>query len=90
MGQGADDVCVQAMFQVALLFVEGRVPRFLRRWYAGGSLVGYDCIPRRTGVLHGELVYSTAAGQDYGKRKRETLLGRELSGDCNPVSRSLE
>eukprot|EP00973_Karenia_brevis_P073160 10162657-Karenia_brevis.AAC.1 len=35
-----EDPCVQAMFGVAMLFVEGRVPRYLRRWYGGGNLVG--------------------------------------------------
>ena len=40
VGAGADDPCVQAMFDVSALFIEGRVPRFLRRWYAGGNLVG--------------------------------------------------
>ena len=31
---------MQAMFEVTMLFVEGKVPRFLRQWYAGGTLVG--------------------------------------------------
>jgi len=28
------------MFDVTMLFVEGRVPSFLKEWYAGGTLVG--------------------------------------------------
>ena len=40
VGESGDDQCVQGMFEVSMLFVEGRVPRFLRRWYAGGTLVG--------------------------------------------------
>eukprot|EP00973_Karenia_brevis_P094663 12423568-Karenia_brevis.AAC.1 len=40
VGEGGDDPCVGAMHRVAMLFVEGRVPKYLRRWYAGGNLVG--------------------------------------------------
>jgi len=40
VGEKGEDPCVQAMFEVTMLFVEGRVPRFLRQWYAGGTLVG--------------------------------------------------
>ena len=40
VGEAGEDPCVQAMFEVSMLFVEGRVPRFLRQWYAGGTLVG--------------------------------------------------
>eukprot|EP00973_Karenia_brevis_P001711 233044-Karenia_brevis.AAC.1 len=28
------------MYRVAMLFVEGRVPKFLSQWYGGGTLVG--------------------------------------------------
>eukprot|EP00973_Karenia_brevis_P087744 12170370-Karenia_brevis.AAC.1 len=28
------------MYCVALHFVEGRVPRYLRKWYGGGTLIG--------------------------------------------------
>eukprot|EP00973_Karenia_brevis_P056306 7831721-Karenia_brevis.AAC.1 len=28
------------MYRVAMLFAEGRVPRYLKRWYGGGNLVG--------------------------------------------------
>jgi hypothetical protein len=40
VGEDGEDPCVQAMFHLSMLFVEGRVPRFLRQWYAGGTLVG--------------------------------------------------
>ncbi len=40
VGEGGDAPCVQALFDVTMLFVEGRVPNFLRQWYAGGTLVG--------------------------------------------------
>ena len=40
VGEDGDDPRVQATFQLSVLFVEGRVPRFLRQWYAGGTLVG--------------------------------------------------
>ena len=40
VGETGEDPCVQAMFEVSMLFVEGRVSRFLRQWHAGGSLVG--------------------------------------------------
>ena len=40
VGENGDDPCVEAMFRVAMLFVDGRVPRFLARFYAGGTLVG--------------------------------------------------
>ena len=40
VGESGEDPCVQAMFQLSMLFVEGRVPRFLSQWYAGGTLVG--------------------------------------------------
>jgi len=40
VGESGEDPCVQAMFEVTMLFVEGRVPRFLRQWFAGGTLVG--------------------------------------------------
>ena len=28
------------MCGVAMLFIEGRVPTFLKRWYGGGTLIG--------------------------------------------------
>eukprot|EP00973_Karenia_brevis_P016385 2244397-Karenia_brevis.AAC.1 len=40
VGEGGDDPCVEAMYRVAMLFVEGRVPRYLRQWYGGGTLIG--------------------------------------------------
>jgi len=40
VGDDGDDPCVEAIFRVVMLFVEARVPKYLRRWYAGGSLVG--------------------------------------------------
>ena len=40
VGEGGDDPCVQTIFEVCLLFVEGRVPGHLRPWFAGGTLVG--------------------------------------------------
>ena len=40
VGEVGDDPCVDAMFQVAMLFVEGRAPRYLRPWYGGGTLMG--------------------------------------------------
>eukprot|EP00973_Karenia_brevis_P062509 8691199-Karenia_brevis.AAC.1 len=40
VGEDGDDPCVDAMYRVTMLFVEGRVPRYLRRWYGGGGLVG--------------------------------------------------
>eukprot|EP00973_Karenia_brevis_P066135 9194021-Karenia_brevis.AAC.1 len=40
VGEDGDDPCVDAMYRVSMLFVEGKVPRFLRRWYGGGGLVG--------------------------------------------------
>ena len=40
VGEAGDDPCVQAMFEVSMLFVEGRVPRFLRQWCAGGIWLG--------------------------------------------------
>ena len=32
VGVGADDPCVQAVFDVSALFIQGWVPRFLRQW----------------------------------------------------------
>ena len=40
IGVSGEDPCVDAMHQVAVLFVEGRVPGYLRRWYGGGTLIG--------------------------------------------------
>ena len=40
VGENGEDPCVQAMFEVTMLFVEGRVPKYLSQWYAGGTLVG--------------------------------------------------
>ena len=40
VGVSGDDPCVDAMHQVAVLFAEGRVPKYLRRWYGGGTLIG--------------------------------------------------
>ena len=40
VGVSGDDPCVDAMHQVAVLFAEARVPRYLRRWYGGGTLIG--------------------------------------------------
>ena len=40
VGGNGEDPCVQAMFDVTMLFVEGRVPSFLKEWHAGGTLAG--------------------------------------------------
>ena len=40
VGDDGDDACVEAMFRLAMLFVEGWVPRYLKRWYGGGNLAG--------------------------------------------------
>ena len=40
VGENGEEPCVEAMYRVAMLFVDGRVPRFLARFYAGGTLVG--------------------------------------------------
>jgi hypothetical protein len=40
VGVSGDDPCVDAMHQVAVLFAEGRVPKYLRKWYGGGTLIG--------------------------------------------------
>ena len=32
VGEGGDDPCVLAMFELVMLFVEGRAPRFLSQW----------------------------------------------------------
>ena len=40
VGKTGEDPCVQAMFEVTMMLVEGRATRFLRQWYAGRTLVG--------------------------------------------------
>ena len=40
VGEDGDDPCVDAMYRVTMLFIEGKVPRYLGRWYGGGALVG--------------------------------------------------
>ena len=40
VGVSGDDPCVDAMHRVAVLFAEGRVPRYLRRWYGGALSLG--------------------------------------------------
>ena len=42
VGVSGDDPCVDAMHQVAVLFAEGRVPKYLRKWYGGGTLIGME------------------------------------------------
>ena len=42
VGEEGDDPCVEAIFRVVMLFVEGKAPRYLQRWYAGGTLVGIE------------------------------------------------
>ncbi len=52
------------IFDLAMLFVEGRAPRFLEQWYVGGTLIGLwkddkplveDARPIVVGELSGEL-----------------------------------
>ena len=41
-GECGDIPCVTAMHQFAMLFVAGRAPNYLRRWYGGGTLMGIN------------------------------------------------
>ena len=40
VGEEGDDPVVRAIFEVTMLFVEGKAPKFLKQWYGGGKLIG--------------------------------------------------
>ena len=40
VGEEGDDPVVRAIFEVTMLFVEGKAPKFLKQWYSGGKLIG--------------------------------------------------
>ena len=42
VGEEGDDPCVEAIFRVVMLFVEGKAPRYLQKWYGGGTLIGIE------------------------------------------------
>ena len=65
VAESGGDPCVQAMLKVTLLFVEGRLPRFLRERYAGGTLmdIGKDDTPLHEDaqpIMVGELLWRIA------------------------------
>ena len=83
VGEVGDDPCVEAIFRVTMLFVEGKVPKYLQRWYARGTLTG---IVKDDKPLHEDarpIVVGEAFRQIAGKFALQKNK-KELSGWFEP------